>query len=502
MKRSILRPGILLAFLVSIPPVAAQDEPRLRSAELMQVFHTISSHDLLAYAAEMSDAGYGGRLSGSPGYLAVAAWVASLLEEWGLEPYGDNGTWFQMFDNPYSEVFDSGALSVRMERDGEALTLAYSFPEDYFPGSNSDTGTVTGEVVYVGYGITAPELGYDDYAGLDVRGRIVVIDSGVPFQGEDDEFVQWVPYSYHQFKLDNAKRHGAAGLLYNSKIANPNTSFNEGLVYCHIDQHVTDHLFFGTGRDHREVVNGIRESLRPGSMVLGKEATITASNRRHPDSKSCNVIGLIRGSDPVLAEEVIVVGGHLDGVGYLGQLLPGALDNASGCADMLGAARALARSPVRPKRSIMFVFIGGEECGLLGSSHYCTHPRFPLEKTIVYFNLDMVGHGTGLSVGGGQTYPQIARHFEAVNDALLHRSLRMSASRSSVGRPRSDAVIFSRAGYRTMSFGTTGRVPGIQTAWHHPDDTIGTLTPEIMEDVAKLMFLGLLDLANDTGLEF
>ncbi len=480
MKRTVLLLGCLIALGAASSQAAAQTQSITRSSELMQVYHSISSHDLLAYAAELSDEKYGGRLSGSPEYMAVAEWVASRLKEWGLEPYGDDGTFFQMFDNPHSEVFDSGALSVRMEQEGEELTIGYSFPEDYFPGSNSDAGTVTGEVVYVGYGITAPELGYDDYAGLDIQGKIVVIDSGVPFQGEDDEFVKWVPYSYHQLKLDNARRHGAAGLLYNSKIANPNTSFNEELVYCHIDQHVTDHLFFGTGRDH----------------------TITASIRRHPDSRSCNVIGLIRGSDPSLQDEVILVGGHLDGVGDLGQVIPGALDNASGCADMLAAARALAASPVKPKRSIMFIFIGGEECGLLGSYHYCANPRFPLEKTVVYFNLDMVGHGTGLSVGGGETYPGIARHFEAVNSDLLHRAFRMSASRSSVGRPRSDSVIFNRAGFRTMSFGTSGRVPGIRTSYHHPDDTIGTLTPEIMEDVAKLMFLGLLDLANDTGLEF
>jgi len=468
----------------------------------MEVFHSISSRELMSYAAELSDEKYRGRLSGSPEYMAAAKWAASRLEEWGLEPFGDDGTFFQMFDNPHSEVFDSGALSVRMEQGGEALTIGYSFPEDYFPGSNSDAGTIAGEVVYVGYGITAPELGYDDYAEVDVRGRIVVIDSGVPFQGEDDEFVKWVPYSYHQFKLDNARLHGAAGLLYNSKIANPNTSFNEGLVYCHIDQHVTDHLFFGTGRDHSGVVSGIRESLRPESMALGKEATITASIRRHPDSRSCNVIGLIRGSDPTLRNEVILVGGHLDGVGDLGQVIPGALDNASGCADMLAAARALAASPVKPKRSIMFIFIGGEECGLLGSYHYCANPRFPPEKTVVYFNLDMVGHGTGLSVGGGETWPGIARHFESVNRDLLHRAFRMSPSRSSIGRPRSDSVIFNRAGFRTMSFGTSGRVAGISTSYHHPDDTIATLTPEIMEDAAKLMFLGLLDLACDTGLEF
>jgi len=500
--RFLLSVTILLLSGTSLLQTQAQAQASNQSAELMQVFHSISSHELLSYATEMSDAKYRGRLSGTPEYMKAAGWVASLLEEWGVKPYGDDGTYFQMFDNPHSRVENAGSLSLQMEKDGEELNLSYSFPDDYYPGTNSDSGTVTGEVVYVGYGITAPELNYDDYSGLDVRGKIVVIDAAVPYQGDEDVFIDWVPYSYHQFKLDNARRHGAVGLLYIGKTANPNTSFNEGLVYCHIDQHVVDHLFFGTGQTHDDVLEEIKGALQPRSLALGKEATITADIRRLPDSQACNVIGLIEGSDPELRDEVILVGGHLDAVGYLGLVMPGALDNASGCADMLAAARALASSPVRPKRSIMFIFIGGEECGLLGSYHYCAHPRFPLEKTVVYFNLDMVGHGTGLSVGGGETYPQVFRHFEEANRMYLHRTLRTSASRSSAGRPRSDSVIFNRAGFRTMSFGTTGRIPGMRTYYHNPLDVVETLTPEIMEDVAKLMFLGLLDLANDTGLEF
>jgi hypothetical protein len=118
---------------------------------------------------------------------------------------------------------------------------------------------------------------------------------------------------------------------------------------------------------------------------------------------------------------------------------------------------------------------------------------------VAFFNLDMVGHGTGLSVGGGLTYPAVYRHFEAANAAYLHRPLRTSESRPSVGRPRSDSVIFQRAGFRTMSFGTTGQVQGMSTYYHDPRDTPETLTPEIMEDVAKLMFVGLTGLANDRG---
>ncbi len=469
----------------------------------LQTFHSISSHDILGYVEEMSADKYRGRLSGTPEYMEVAGWVAGLLEEWGIQPAGDGGTYFQMFDMPYSEVKSAGALSLEMGSGENRITLDYAFPEDYYPGTNSDAGTVKGEAVYVGYGITAPELGYDDYAGMDVAGKVVVIESGVPYAGDDeDTTVAWVPYSYHQLKLDNAKAHGAAGLLYVGKLANPNTSYNEGLVYVHIDEHVADHLFFGTGHTRQEVLARTRDELAPASLVMDKTVTITAEAVRRPEGRAANVLGLIEGSDPVLKDEVIIVGGHLDGVGYLGEVLPGALDNASGVADILGAARALASSPVPPRRSILLLFIGGEECGLIGSDVYTRNPVFPKEKTVAFFNLDMVGHGTGIRVTGGASHPRIHRHFQAANQRFLHRPLAASESRESVGRPRSDAVIFQRAGFRTLGFGTTGRVEGIPTFYHDPRDTTDSLTPEIMEDVAKLIFVGFTGLANDLELEF
>ncbi len=497
---------ILLALSTAFP-LSAQGRSWLpdpgQEDAFLGVLHSISSHDLMDYVDEISGDKYRGRLSGTPEYMEVAGWVADNLKAWGIKPGGDNGTYFQMFDMPYSDMKNAGTLSIQMESGGENLAINYSFPDDYYPGTNSDSGTVTAEVIYVGFGITAPELGYDDYEGMDVQGKIVVIDANTPYAGDDEDItLQWVPYSYHQFKLDNAKRHGAAGLLYIGKLANPNTSFNEGLVYAHVDTHVAEHLFFETGKTHSEVLEEMQGSLEPASFAMEKTATISAELVRHPEGRAANVVGIIEGSDPTLKDEVIILGGHLDAVGYLGVVMPGALDNASGVADIMGAAKALASSPVPPKRSILFLFIGGEECGLLGSAEYTKRPVFPKEKTVMFFNLDMVGHGTGLSVGGGLTYPQIYSHFEAANEAYLHRPLRTSEARVSNGRPRSDSVIFQRAGFRTMSFGTSGRVPGISTYYHDPRDTADTLTPEIMEDVTKMIFVGVTGLANDPELKF
>ncbi len=487
---------VLILLTSTVSSFSQSDQERA----FLNVFHSISSHDIRDYVAGLSSDKYKGRLTGTPEYMDAAQWVADNLKAWGVKPGGDNGTYFQMFDKPYVDVTDCGLLSIFLEdKSGVRIEKRYAFPDDYFPGTNSATGSVTAEIVFVGYGITAPDLNFDDYAKVDVRGKIVMIIPEMPFSGPDDEKVKWVPYSLHQHKLDNAAKHGAAGVIYVNPIANPNTSYNEGLVYCHVNDGVARDIFFGTGKTYAAVKEKIQKSLKPASFAIGKTASITTSGVYHPEGRGCNVIGLIEGTDPVLKNEVIIVGGHLDGVGYLGEVLPGALDNGSGVADILAAAKALAASPVPLKRTVMFLFIGGEECNLLGSRHYTKEPKFPKEKTVGFFNIDMAGTGSGLSVGGAASYPNILKCFEEANSRYIHRPFRASKERGpGVTRPRSDSVIFKRAGFRTLGFGTFYQEgeKRIRTYYHHPLDNLDTISPEIMEDVAKLIFVGLTSMAN------
>ncbi len=463
------------------------------------VFHNISSHDLMNYAAELSSARYGGRLSGSPGYEAATRWVADLLAGWGLEPAcGDSG-FFQWFPNPYTEVTNPGGVVLfPAGKDRRHKKIRLRFPDDYFPGSNSAPGRVTGEVVYAGFGISAPELGYDDYAGIDVRGKIVLIEPGVPYPGNDSVLGRWEPYSYHRYKFMRAKELGVAGLLYTGLVANPNTSYLEGFVYAHISEQVADTLLAAKGCPYKSLAAGIRKTLQPASFPLGCKVAIRAATRHFPDTRACNVAGLIRGSDPQLGEELIILGAHLDAVGSPGMLFPGALDNASGCADLLGAARALSSQPVKPLRSVMFIFFGGEECGLLGSRAYTSQPLWPADKVVCMINLDMVGNGTGFHLAGGLSHPALTRHFTDANDRFIHRDLIASPVRKSFGRPRTDGAVFEKAGYNTLGLWTSGSVKPV--FYHHPLDNIDGLTPEIMEDAAKLLYLGIMGAANDRDL--
>ncbi|HPF50287.1 MAG TPA: M28 family peptidase [Draconibacterium sp.] len=462
---------------------------------ILKTFHSISSNEIMDFVTELSSEKYEGRLSGSPEYQLAAQWCADKFSEWGVKP-ANNGSYFQYFPNEYSDVLSLGKVVYSMGDESTEL----KFPEDYLPGSNSSSGTVEAELVYVGYGITAPELGYDDYKNVDVKGKIIILESGIHYTKNDPTLGKWTPYAYHRYKFRNAVKHGAAGMIYNSKIANPNTVNLDGFIYAHVDAKITQKIFEDAGKDYDQISKQLRNFEAP-SFVLpaDQKIMITAKTLYHPDAKACNVVGLIEGSDPVLKNEVIIIGGHLDGQGQMGDVyFPSALDNASGVCDILEAAKALARPEVKPKRSVLFILIGGEECGLYGSKYYAENPLFPVDKTRLMINLDMVGNGTGFFLSGGKTHTKLFKHFEDANTNYIHREIDASEIRKNYGRPRSDESNFENVGIKTFGFWTRNSV--FPVYYHDPRDKTDVLTPEIMEDAAKLLYLGVLGVANDENL--
>ncbi len=267
--------------------VLAQDSDK----GILNTFHSISSNDMLKDAAELTSAKYGGRLSGSPGYMQAAQWVAGELKKAGVKSGVADGSYLQYFPNAYSVVHTPGNVTMLAGK-GNARK-EYHFPDDFFPGSNSASGKITGDLVYVGYGISAPELGYDDYRNIDVKGKILLMETGVPYGKNDSTQLKWEPYSYHRYKFKHAQELGAIGLLYVSKIANPNTSFLKGFVYAHVGDSVAVDFFAGTGHKYIETRNNIAKLVKPNSFALNKKVQISASTSYFPDSRSCNVVGII-----------------------------------------------------------------------------------------------------------------------------------------------------------------------------------------------------------------
>jgi hypothetical protein len=510
MKRRVFRVlpvFVLLAAVFSFAGAVGQStsERSHDDQEILSTLHTISSHPLYGYVKELVSDKYGGRLTGTPEYDACADWVASLLKQWGIQPGGDNGSYKQSFPNPYTLVFPGGEVSLRLSIDGAEIRKYYRYEDEFIPGGTSGSGEVTAEVVYVGYGVTAPELGYDDYAGVDVKGKILLMEREVPVSPDKDAalFKRWRPYSFHQYKLENAVAHGARGMLYNyGPIGNPNNSYDAGFIYSHVGDAVVADVFAGTGRDHKLTVEEIRETLKPQSFATGKVFTIKNITEHHPDGIGANVIGILEGADPVLKDELIILGGHLDHLGRLWELMPGANDNATAVAVTLGVAEAMSRCPVKPRRSVMFFFFGAEEQGVAGSEYYLDHPVFPLEKTAAFINMEGPGIGDKIDVLAGKNFPDFYGFLEKADSRYIHRVIDAS-SFANIARPRQDTARFLWKGVPSVTVGASESHPVERLpSYHTTRDSLEKITPEIMEDVAQLLFAAIMDMSDEPVLEF
>jgi len=493
---------VILSYSLTCYTFAAQasSEELTAQEQLVKGIHSISSHKLFEYVKELTLEKYAGRLSGTEEYNACAEWVASLLKKWRIAPAGDNGTYWQAFPNPYTLVFKGCEVYLHLPYKDSFLKKHYQYEDDFIPGSTSGSGEVTAEVIYVGYGITAPELGYDDYKGVDVKGKIILMEREAPVSPDDNPelFKKWRPYSFHQYKLENAVAHGVKGMLYNyGPIANPNNSYREGFIYSHVGEVVVADAFSGTGYEHQAVVKKIRQTLEPHSFKMGKVFTIKNHTEHHPEGIGYNVLGLLEGSDPKLKDEVIVLGGHLDHLGYCYELMPGANDNASGVSVILGVAEAMAECQIKPRRSVLFLCFGAEEQGVVGSKYYLDHPVFPLEKTVAFINLDGVGCGDKLEALAAKNYPSLWGFIDGANQKYIHRVIEATHF-ANIARPRLDAARFMWKGIPSISFSASGAT----SYYHITKDTIETITPEILEDLAQLIFVALLDMANQDSIDF
>lgn len=487
MKRLAL-PGL---FLLTANLSSGQDNSE---SVIFRAMHSISGKELSGYVDELCSEKYQGRLSGTAEYDDCAAWLTGKFSLWGVAPALPGASWLQEYDNPYTKVGPACGLWLDLPwgKDGE-IRKSYRYISEYMPGSTSGNGIVKGEVVYAGYGITAPELNYDDYKKVDVKGKIVLLERESPVGPEAgrEKFAPWFPHSFHQSKLANAIAHGAVGMLYNyGPIANPNNDYHEGFVYVHVGDSVVNDMFAGTGFTHSAVISEINSNLKPVSFATGKKVSIKMETSHFKNGRSSNIIGIIRGSDPVLKDEAVIIGAHLDGLGLCYDMIPGANDNASAVAVMMGVARALAQNHISLKRSVIFIAFGSEEQGIKGSKAYLGNPVLPLEKSVL-LNMDGVGTGSVIGVTAGLNYPLLWNPVEEMNNKYVHRDIRPN-NFSNLGRPRLDAARFLTAGVPSLSFFTAGA----ETYYHLPTDKPEILDPEIMEDMAHLLLLTTVRLAN------
>jgi hypothetical protein len=358
-----------------------------------------------------------GRASLTPGADAAAWFLATELRKAGVRP-ADNESYLQPFDVvPLRLDRDRSAIVVRQAgAEGRFAPVAAAFPDPTAPID------LTLEVVFAGYGITAPEFGYDDYAGVDVRGKAVLVFDHEPREDDPDAPFHGTGLTLHAntwTKTGTAQEHGAAAVLLVTEPVNthrtvprppgranaPPQALAQGelrIPRITVPADAAAALLKGTGRTAADWQRTIDASMRPASRPLpGLVVHLQAVNEGSARQRSWNVAGLLEGGDARLREETILVTSHYDHLGVQnGALYPGANDNGSGTVAMLEVARQLAGT--RLPRSVLFVSFGSEEQLMLGSYHYAAKPLRPLSTTRAVLNLDMIGRNeehTGESEG-------------------------------------------------------------------------------------------------------
>lgn len=476
-----------------------------------RALETISESDLMRHVRFLADDGLEGRESGSPGNERVAEYLASEFKRIGLEPAGSDGSWFQLFEiglNP--EIGEGCELVWNAGGDsGEAVR-----GRDFLPFDNLDSGTAEAGLAFVGYGIQAPEEDYDDYAGIDVMGKLVLMLRKTPRDGREDAVFggsrgRPSEHAYFTMKLSKAKEQGAAGILIVD--ATPErqavTELAKGgpfrmgeqkdsLPFAFVSAELADRWLQTAGTSLTNLVGAIDEEHAPRSVVLEKVSVRLSVDIERKRAEIRNVLGWLPGSDPDLRHEHVVIGGHFDHIGYgpdranAGKpefIHNGADDNASGTAVVLEVAEAFANSGFRPKRSLLFIGFNAEERGLLGSRHYVDQPLKPLSNIVAMINLDMVGRGaSGLDVGGVGTSPG----FKAMIESLAE-PFPFSLSTHPGGKAPSDNTSFYNKDIPVLFFYT-----GRHDDYHRPSDDWEKIDRVEFEQIARLAWLTAERLAN------
>ncbi|HXB73367.1 MAG TPA: M28 family peptidase [Candidatus Acidoferrales bacterium] len=424
-----------------------------------------------------------GRVTGSPELEKAAAFIAAKYRGFGLKPV--EGThYYQPF--PVTTGAQLGH-SNRFHFTENGRATALHFPEDFIPFNFSHTGKLAGTVVFAGYGITAPEYNYDDYAGIDVKGKIVMVLRHEP-QESDEKSVfdgkSLTPHAQFTSKATNAKIHGAIGVILINDLANHHGEadtlekfgisagpVDAGIPFVQVKADRVAGWFTDAGKNPATIAEGIDKDLKPQSFAFPDSVRVEANLDIQRAVKTVNnVIAYIPGE----TDEYLIVGAHYDHLGLGGQFSlapsltgtvhPGADDNASGTAGVIELARWYATQP-KQKRGILFLSFAGEEQGLLGSAYYAGHPKLPLEKAVAMINMDMIGRirDAKVYVGGAASGSTLRPLLEQISP---NYSLKLDFAGTGASDGSSDHTSFQAKQVPILFF-----FSGLHGDYHKPSDT-------------------------------
>ncbi len=542
-------------------------------ARLQAGFDSINARDLMTLMAFLSHDALEGREVASPGYDIASEYARSLFALWGLKPGGDlprpAAGFFgpdpgQPAPAPERGFLQEFAMKEALETTAaivlESGPVARAFTPDVdFVFSSLQPLELSAPVVFAGFGISEKAAGYDDLAGIDLKDKAVMILTAAPGRDDPASPFQKGELKEKYFPIMPARRGGgadfakaaeifrrgalavlivkdsiAAGDIHAEILAGREVRDDkpilpdsrrkllipgsqgmpwEGRAIVRVSREMADAILAGSGKTIDSLQAGIAVRYQPRSLALAATRLRLSNDVRCRLVKSANVVGWIEGSDPQLKNEALVVGAHLDHLGRRGDyIFNGAEDNASGACSVLAMARALARNPEKPRRSVVFCLWTGEEEGLLGSRWYVQHPLFPLKDTLAYINLDMVARPwderglrrmtrmlnisadellkriqpenflpLSLSAESPELRQALAAANRHVGFDILYRETPRSMDRMSGG---SDHAPFAMAG-RPWAFFITG----MSDVYHTPGDSMEKFDGTTMEKVSRLIYL-------------
>ncbi len=461
----------------------------------------ITKSDIMKHITYLASDDLEGRFPGTEGDVLTQKYLSEEFKKYNITPAGDNG-YVQPFDM-YTHVRLSGNNSLNIVVNG--TDTKYEVEKDFIPYGFSGNGIVSGEIAFVGYGISAPDGKYDDYKDkdgntIDVTGKILLMMRYSP-GGSDPHSNPFEQLESSRFKAMKAKELNAAGVIL---INGPNVGEEDKLARMTFDNVLQDvglpvisckreaaiRLLEANGLDLKAIQDGIDNSKTPNSSLLLNASAEVETNVEPVKVVTDNVIGFLEGTDPVLKSEVIVIGAHKDhlGFGHYGSLYSGtdkqihngADDNASGTSGMLEIAQKLSADKRNLKRSYLFMAFGGEEAGLLGSSYFTNSEIFKKRNVVAMLNMDMIGRlaDDKLIIYGTGTSPFWTKALDSLN---ANYNFKMTYSEEGSGR--SDHGSFYNKNIPVLHFFT-----GTHKDYHSPSDDIELINQEGAAKVTSMVY--------------
>lgn len=471
-----------------------------------------------------------GRNAGSNEDHIAADYIAAEFMRLGLKPVGDDGTYFQNMEFKTGDV-DMEHTTLSAEVNG--IEHTYHRDQDFnWVRQSLRTVSAAGEVVFAGYGIDAPEYGYNDFAGIDLQGKVVLVLNREPQANDPQSKFAGTWDTYHAFnwqKLEEVRKRGAAVLLLVrdrvpravkvTQASSPRASGGPSFALAgqmwdiptlSVSRDVADQLLAPGGKTCDQLQSTIDSTLEPASLeVRGSTVSMSKSVRDLQSRQGRNVVAMLDGSDPNLRSETLLITAHHDHMGEAnGHIYNGADDNASGVVGLLEIAKAFVRGKVHPKRSVLFIAYDGEERIFLGSYYYAAHPIVPLKQTVAQLNLDMIGRNENdanwpvpadgnvnmVNVLGTRYNPGLRK---AIDDENRHVGLKLDYKMDRVDPDslwsRSDHFWFAALHIPQVEFQT-----GLHPDYHTDHDTWDRINYPKMTKIVRLVFLAADQVANSS----